>query len=127
MLPARLTGDERRKYIYNKLLEQGICTVYGSCFRRVFRRQHPAVVFRDPAASDRRADWPVPGDFRLASQIENLGSVRRKIQHGGEPHDAVDTWFDIGGFQIEVPHRIAASVYRHVTLPLFRAFQHLVK
>jgi aspartate aminotransferase len=36
VMPAKLTGDERRKYIYNKLLEHGICTVYGSCFGRYF-------------------------------------------------------------------------------------------
>ena len=36
VLPANLAGDDRRKFIYNKLLEHGICTVYGSCFGKYF-------------------------------------------------------------------------------------------
>jgi len=35
-IPKDLTGDERNKYIYNKLLDIGIATVYGSCFGSCF-------------------------------------------------------------------------------------------
>lgn len=36
VIPRELSGDQRRSYIYNKLLEHGICTVYGSCFGKYF-------------------------------------------------------------------------------------------
>ena len=35
-IPAALAGEDRRKYIYNLLLEYGIATVYGSCFGHHF-------------------------------------------------------------------------------------------
>lgn len=35
-IPQNLSGDERNKYIYNKLLDVGVATVYGSCFGSCF-------------------------------------------------------------------------------------------
>ncbi|MCH7548319.1 MAG: aminotransferase class I/II-fold pyridoxal phosphate-dependent enzyme [Candidatus Krumholzibacteriota bacterium] len=35
-IPADLTGTDRDRYIYNKLAEQGVACVYGSCFGKHF-------------------------------------------------------------------------------------------
>lgn len=36
LIPAEVRGPERRRYIYEKLMEHGMATVYGSCFGRHF-------------------------------------------------------------------------------------------
>jgi len=36
IIPTSVTGDERRRYIYNLLLDNGIASVYGSCFGKHF-------------------------------------------------------------------------------------------
>jgi aspartate aminotransferase len=36
VIPRKLTGPERDRWVYNKLMEQGICTVYGACFGKHF-------------------------------------------------------------------------------------------
>jgi aspartate aminotransferase len=35
-IPRNVTGEERKRWVYDKLLAQGICTVYGACFGRHF-------------------------------------------------------------------------------------------
>jgi aspartate/methionine/tyrosine aminotransferase len=36
VIPKRATGPERQRWVYDRLMEEGICTVYGSCFGRHF-------------------------------------------------------------------------------------------
>lgn len=36
VIPKSVTGEERKRWVYNKLMEHGICTVYGSCFGKHF-------------------------------------------------------------------------------------------
>lgn len=36
LIPKNLTGSERHLYIFNKLMERGVATVYGSCFGKHF-------------------------------------------------------------------------------------------
>jgi aspartate/methionine/tyrosine aminotransferase len=36
VIPRELSGEERNHYIYRLLMEQGIATVYGSCFGKHF-------------------------------------------------------------------------------------------
>ena len=36
VIPGDVTGEDRERYIYNKLLENGMATVYGACFGKHF-------------------------------------------------------------------------------------------
>ena len=36
LIPAHLSGRERQMYVYERLMEKGVATVYGSCFGRHF-------------------------------------------------------------------------------------------
>jgi aspartate aminotransferase len=36
LIPSHVAGDERKRYVYDLLMDQGVCTVYGSCFGRHF-------------------------------------------------------------------------------------------
>lgn len=36
LIPRDVTGDERRRWVYNRLMQEGMCTVYGSCFGKHF-------------------------------------------------------------------------------------------
>jgi aspartate aminotransferase len=36
LIPASLTGQERSLHVFNKLMEKGVATVYGSCFGKHF-------------------------------------------------------------------------------------------
>ncbi len=36
LIPANLSGRERQMYIYERLMERGVATVYGSCFGKHF-------------------------------------------------------------------------------------------
>ncbi|MBF0106243.1 MAG: pyridoxal phosphate-dependent aminotransferase [Deltaproteobacteria bacterium] len=36
LIPKNLTGEERNKFIFNRLMNVGVATVYGSCFGRHF-------------------------------------------------------------------------------------------
>lgn len=36
VIPRDIAGPERKRWVYNRLMEQGICTVYGSCFGHHF-------------------------------------------------------------------------------------------
>jgi aspartate/methionine/tyrosine aminotransferase len=36
LIPPGLAGRERAMYIYNKLMDRGVATVYGACFGKHF-------------------------------------------------------------------------------------------
>jgi aspartate aminotransferase len=37
LIPRGVRGEDRKRYVYNKLMEHGVCTVYGSCFGKHFQ------------------------------------------------------------------------------------------
>jgi aspartate aminotransferase len=36
VIPKNVKGAERQRWVYNRLMEEGMCTVYGSCFGKHF-------------------------------------------------------------------------------------------
>jgi len=37
LIPQGVQGEERKRYVYNRLMEHGVCTVHGSCFGKHFQ------------------------------------------------------------------------------------------